>query len=87
MFKTLVQPILTYGSDVWANNKSALNKIDKVFLRFIRCSLSTKATTSNIISIGESGQLPPSVACKISLLNYCNRLHNMPDTWIAKKIH
>ena len=32
MFNTLILPILTYGSDVWAVNKTSLKVIDKIFL-------------------------------------------------------
>ena len=66
---------------------STLKAIDKIFLRYVRCSLSIKATTSNIITIGESGQYPPSVACTISLLNFVNRLHHMPESTQAKQVY
>ena len=87
LFNTLVLPILTYGSEIWSVSKLALKSIDKVFLRHIRCALSIKATTSNVISIGETGQYPPSVACITSLLNYANRLHHMPESVLAKKVY
>lgn len=86
LFNSLILPILTYGSEVWSVNKSSLKVIDKMFLRYIRCTLSIKATTSNIITIGESGQYPPSVACKISLMNFTNRLYHMPDSTLAKQV-
>ena len=87
MFDTLVKPILTYGSDVWGHHKSMLNQIDKVYLRFARSSLAVKGTTSNVITIGECGSFPPSVSCKVAILNYHNRVANMPDTLIAKQVY
>ena len=39
IFDTLIMPILTYGSDVWGHNKNAHTLLDKVFLRFIRCTM------------------------------------------------
>ena len=87
LFSSLVKPILTYGAEIWANDKLALNKVDKIFLRYIRCSLSVKASTSNIITIGECGQYPPSVACKKAILIYYNRLNNMPNTSIVKRVY
>ena len=86
LFNSLILPILTYGSEVWSVRKSTLNVLDKVFLRYVRCALSIKATTSNIITVGESGQYPPSVACTISLLNFTNRLYHMPDSTLAKQV-
>ena len=87
LFNSLILPILTYGSEVWSVKSSTLKAIDKIFLRYVRCSLSIKATTSNIITIGESGQYPPSVACTISLLNFVNRLHHMPESTLAKQVY
>ena len=86
MFNTLVQPILTFGSDVWGNQKSIIDKLDSVYFRFARCSLGVKGTTSKIITVGEYGMFPPSIFCKVALLNYYNRLQNMPETWIAKQV-
>ena len=87
MFNTLILPILTYGSDVWAVNKTSLKVIDKIFLRYVRCALSIKATTSNVITIGESGQYAPSVQCTIALLNFANRLHHMSDSVLVKQVY
>ena len=46
-----------------------------------------KATTSNVIVIGESGQMPPSVYCHINALCYLKRLHDLPDTKIVKEVY
>ena len=58
LFDSLVRPILTYGSEVWGFCKSGLLDLDRVFLRYMRCILRVKATTSNFIVIGECGQFP-----------------------------
>ena len=49
IFDTLIRPVLTYGSDVWGHRKSGLKEIDRVFMRYVRCVLNVKATTSNVI--------------------------------------
>ena len=72
-FDTLIMPILTYGSDLWGSNKDNFDILDKVFLRFIRCTLSIKATTSNILVTGECGRLPPSTQCILHALCYVTR--------------
>ena len=74
LFENLVRPILLYGSDVWGVNVSTNTPIDKLFFYYMRCVLHVKATTSNVIIIGESGQMPPSVYCHINALCYLKRL-------------
>ena len=69
IFETLIRPILLYGSDVWGISSCNNDAIDKVFYQFIRCILQVKATTSNVMVIGESGQLPPSVFSHINVLS------------------
>ena len=81
-----VRPILLYGSDVCGVNVSANTPIDKLFFYYMRCVLHVKATTSNVIVIGESGQMPPSVYCHINAPCYLKRLHDIPDTTIAKQV-
>ena len=70
IFETLIRPILLYGSDVWGISSCNNDAIDKVFYQFIRCILQVKATTSNVMVISESGQLPPSVFSHINVLSY-----------------
>ena len=87
IFDTLIMPILTYGSDVWGHNKNAHNMLDKVFLRFIRCTLGVKCTTSNIIVYGECGRMPPSTKCTINSLCFMNRLMHMGGDSLTKKVY
>ena len=87
LFENLVRPILLYGSDVWGVNVSTNTPIDKLFFYYMRCVLHVKATTSNVIVIGESGQMPPSVYCHINALCYLKRLHDLPDTKIVKQVY
>ena len=74
LFENLVRPILLYGSDVWGVNVSTNTPIDKLFFYYMRCVLHIKANTSNVIVIGESGQIPPSVYCPINALCYLKKL-------------
>ena len=87
LFETLILPILTYGSDVWGSNKSTLTILDRVFLRFIRCTLGIECTTSNIIVLGECGRMPPSVMCTINTLCFFNRLNCMDDDSLVKQVY
>ena len=56
-------------------------------LRFCRCILNVKATTSNIMVYGECGILPPSIYCNVSAMCYINRLHHMPNDSIVKQVY
>ena len=73
-YKVLIEPILLYGSDVWASSKHMLDSIDKVCLFFIRYILRVKPTTSNLMCFGEVGIIPPSVIAKTNFLNFYIRV-------------
>ena len=86
IFDTLIKPILTYGSDVWGINKTALHELDKSFLNYIRCVLCVKSTTSNIIVFGECGKFPPSMYCHVNVLCYMHRLLKMQYGQVVKSV-
>ena len=83
----LIKPISVYGSDVWGYNKKGLAQIDKVMLHYCRCALNVKASTSNVITVGECGILPPSVYSQISALCFLNRLHHMSENTVVKQVY
>ena len=87
LFDTLIKPILIYGSNVWGIKSKLWRYTNKVFLQYARCILRVKATTGNIISVGEYGRLHPSTACHISALCFMNRLHHMSDDKLVKKVY
>ena len=67
-------------------NASIDTTIDKLFYQYMRCVLNVKSTTSNVIVIGERGQMPPSIYCHINALSYLERLQDLPDTKIVKQV-
>ena len=83
LYQACVQPILTYGSDVWGTSKTGRDAVDKVLLWFIRYVLRVKSTTSNIITLGECGQIPPGVFCELNCIMYFLRLRNLPESSIT----
>jgi hypothetical protein len=87
LFNSLIRPILLYGSEVWGVSKRGTDIIDKVCLRFIRNTLGIKCTTSNIITLGESGQMPPSVFIDINVLCFAERLKRLSTCRLAKKVY
>ena len=86
LFENLVRPILLYGSDGWGVNASIDMTIDKLFYQYMRCVLNVKSTASNVIVVGECGQMPPSLYCHINTLSYLKRLQDLPDTKIVKQV-
>ena len=86
LFENLVRPILLYGSDGWGVNASIDMTIDKLFYQYMRCVLNVKSTASNVIVVGECGQMPPSLYCHMNTLSYLKRLQDLPDTKIVKQV-
>ena len=60
---------------------------DNVVFYYMRCVLHVKATTSNVIVIGESCQIPQIVYFQINALCYLKRFRDLPDTNIAKQAY
>ena len=86
MFDAMIKPILVYGTDAWGTNKAAHLAVDEVFLHFARYILCVKAYTTNVIVVGETGHLPPSLSCMISSLILANRLHHMSSDKMTKGV-
>ena len=84
LFQSLVEPILLYGSDVWGLSTCAGNKLDSVMLSFIRNVLHVKSTTSNVISVGETGQILPSTKSHMNVFAYFVRLRHLPKSMCVK---
>ena len=86
MFEAMIEPILMYGSDVWGINSIIGDKSDKIMFSFIRNILHVKITTSNEISIGESGLIPVSVNANVNSLKYFVRRYNLPNNMPVKLV-
>ena len=87
MYETLICPILVYGSDVWGSQPQGTLAVDAVFFWYIRCILQVKSTTSNIIVVGESGQIPPSISCHINAICYLHRLRDLPTKTLVEAMY
>ena len=68
MYDALISPVLTCGSDIWGHLRTCTSSADGVFFKFMKNTLSVKSSTSHLAVLGECGQLPPSIQCK---LTYC----------------
>ena len=83
LFDSCIKPIIIYGSDVWGVNKRGREVADKLFMWYMRSVLKVKATTCNIMTVGECGVLPPSVSCVINCVLFFLRLRDMPGHSLA----
>ena len=86
LYESMIEPILLYGSDLWGASSVCTKDINKIYLWFIRIVLNIKATTSNIITTGESGIIPPKVKCHINAILYFIRLNSLPCGSVVKSV-
>ena len=86
LFERVVAPILTYGSDIWGMKHNSIQVIDRVYQHFMKYLLGVKATTSNVIVYGECGRIPLSNILVRNVMCYFNRLANMQENSVVKKV-
>ena len=86
MYESMIEPILLYGSDVWGAYTASTDNMNKIYLWFIRMVLKVKPTTCNIITMGESGIIPPKTKCHEKTILYFIRLNTMSTGSVVKNI-
>ena len=86
MYDALISPVLTYGSDIWGHLRTCTSSADGVFFKFMKNTLSVKSSTSHLAVLGECGQLPPSIQCKINVLFFYDRPQNLKSKCIVKEV-
>ena len=74
LFDSKVQPILSYGSELWGLNQ--VEEIESVHTRALKRFLNISVHASNNIVYGETGRYPLIINHKISSLRYWLRLQN-----------
>ena len=57
--------------------------MDKILLWFLRLVLHVKSSTSNVITLGEFGKIPPGVSCEINCILYFLRLRSLSESTIT----
>ena len=78
---------MLYGGGVWGKSTSANASNNKLFNWFLRCALGVKSSTSNLVTVGECGQIPPSVIAHMNILCYDAKLKGLSESWIAKQVY
>ena len=84
LFKSNIEPVLTYGCEVWGFYKKGTEAIDTFLLGFLKSLL--KTSTSTIMVYGELGFIPPSVDAQIKVPCYYNRLRHLPREKLVRRV-
>ena len=84
MSETHIHPISLCGSDVWGIRRQGNDMVDKALYGV---PLGVKAITSNLMVLGESGQIPPNVFSHINVICYLKRLHHLPSRMIVTQMY
>ena len=86
LYKSLTQPILLYGSDIWGSSNKSVASVDLLLNWFLRMILCVKNSTCKPMLYGESGVVPPSVLCHQNVILYYIRLNNLPLGSVLKSV-
>ena len=78
LFDPLVQPILMYKCEIWADD------IETVHVKFLKQILGVQHHTSNLAVYGEMGRVPLSVLRKVRILKYWYKILSSYDTLLFK---
>ena len=85
LFDSLVRPVLIYGCAIWGTRANGREQMDKIHLMYLRSVLRIKTNSSNIITLGECGSIPPSVTIQAICLMYLMRIQSLPENSILKQ--
>ena len=86
LFDTLIVPILSYGSEIWASEISSDdNSLEKLCTSYYRFVLGVSKRTPLAAIRGELGRFPIRILLTISVLKYWFRLTCLTESDILKK--
>ena len=70
---------------MWGTRANGREQMDKIHLMYPRSVLGIKTKSSNIITLGECGSIPPSVTIQAICLMYLMRIQSLPEYSILKQ--
>ena len=100
LFHAFISPIILYSVENWATltdkkiqnytdveifNDTNKSKVDVIHRKFLKYILGVSKSCPNIAVYGETSEIPLSLKGYGLMLNYWNRLTNLPDKSLAKK--
>ena len=79
LFDSLVLPILSYASEVWAVDKKVGESAEQLHWQFLKHVLGVRGSTATLIVLAEFGRYPLRFHWWQQILRYHNRINNLPD--------
>ena len=68
LFDTLVKPVLLYGSEIWAHERTEI--LEKLHLRFCKYILLVNKTTCSNMVYGELGEYPLILSAQTRMIMF-----------------
>ena len=84
LFDTCISPILDYCSPVWS--KFNCTKLDDIQNRSMRTYMGVNRYAPKLAVAGDMGWIPGTIRRKIQTLRYWNRLINLPNDRLTKRV-
>ena len=86
LFSSLVQPLLSYGCEIWGlEHPDSWRQILSIHHIFMKRTLHVCRSTPSDIVLCELGQVPLHLFCYKMLLQYVGRLVDLPDDRLVKQ--
>lgn len=82
LFDSMINPILSYGSEVWGFHKAP--DIERVHLKFMKQVLGVRQQTTNAAIYGELGRFPLIVLRNVRIVKYWYKIIKAPDSLMHK---
>ena len=85
MFDTQIEPILTYGAEVWGLREN--KPMERVHTFAIKTFLSVPQHSSNKMCYGESGRYPLHIRSTIKCMRYWLKLNRLPMSRLCRQVY
>ena len=86
LFSSLVQPVLSYGCEVWCLERSSLFlRMNTVHNYFMKRTLHVRKSVPEGVALCELGRMPLQVHWQKMVLKYVSRLSKLPSDRLVKK--
>ena len=79
LFDSLVLPILSYASEVWAVDEEVGKSAEQLHRQFLEHVLGVRGNTANLIVLAEFGRYPIRFHWLQQILRYHNRINSLSD--------
>ena len=79
LFDSLVLPILSYASDVWAVDDGIGESAEQLHRQFLKHLLGVRDSTANAVVLAELGCYPQRIHWWQQILRYHNRINTLLD--------